>query len=177
MEDINRIVELYSPKAFAIAFRLTGNRAEAWDLVQNAMLRVMRSYSTYDPSYSVDQWLNRIVRNLYIDQLRASSRRKEDSLDEAPSEDSRTLSETIADEEPGPERMLEKAATRDIVQSALESLPVELRMAVILVDMEGYAYDEAAAVLEIPASTLGVHVFRGRKLLRAALGGQFQEGR
>lgn len=168
MEEAARIVELYTPKAYSIAYRLTGDRQQAWDLVQGAMLKVLRSYGTYDPTYAVEQWLYRIVRNLFVDRLRAEARRREQSLDYAP-EEGRALAETLADPAPGPETLMARKSTKDAVQAALDSLPVEQRMAVALVDLEGYSYEEAARMLEIPASTLGVRVFRGRKSLKESL--------
>ena len=167
--DVKRVIEEYTPKAYEIAFRLTGDRQEAWDLVQNSMIRVMKSYSTFDPSYTVDQWLYRIVRNLYIDRLRAESRRKEQPLDLAPEEEGRPLTDTLADPNPGPEPLMLLEEKRLTVQSALAALPLEQRMAVVLVDLEGYSYEEAAKMLDIPPSTLGVRVFRGRKTLKLRL--------
>lgn len=169
MEDARRIVELCTPKAYVVAFRLTGNSQDAWDLVQNAMLRVLRSYSTYDPTYSLDQWLYGILRNLYIDRLRQESRRREDPLDEAAQEGRPAFADTLVDPSPGPDQMLDRQEDRETVQSALSALPLELRMAVTLVDLEGYSYEEAARILESPVSTLGVWVFRGRKMLRENL--------
>lgn len=171
MDDAKRIVELYTPRAYAIALRLTGNRSEAWDLVQNAMIRVLKSYETsFDPSYKVEQWLYRILRNLYIDRLRWESRRRESPLEE-PGQDRSSPADTLAEAADGPEQALDRESDREAVRSALGELPVELRMAVILVDLEGCSYEEAAAALEIPVSTLGVHVFRGRRLLRDKLAG------
>ena len=74
MEEAKQIVERYTPHAYSVAFRLTGNSTDAWDLVQKAMLRVMKSYHTYDPKYKVEQWLYRIVRNLFIDRKRLEKR-------------------------------------------------------------------------------------------------------
>ena len=176
MEDAKSIVERFTPQAYVIAFRLTGNRSDAWDLVQNAMLRVLKSYDTYDPSYKVEQWLHQILRNLFIDRLRQESRRKESPLERGPEEDGLSPADTLVDPELGPDEVLDRASDRDAVQAALNALPVELRMAVALVDLEGYSYEEASKILEVPASTLGVHVFRGRKLLRKSLG-PMMEGR
>lgn len=176
MEDARRIVELYTPQAYAIAVRLTGDRQQAWDLVQNAMVRVLRSFHTYDPAYKVEQWLYAIVRNLYLDRLRLEGRRKEDPLDEPAFEGGRAHSERLVDPSPRPDEMLDRQSDRDAVQKALNELPVDLRMAVILVDIEGCSYEEAAGMLDVPASTLGVRVFRGRKALRAKLE-PYMEGR
>jgi len=176
VEEARRIVEQYTPKAYAIAFRLSGNRQEAWDLVQNAMLRVLRSYGTYDSRYKIEQWLYAIVRNLYLDKLRMEGARRTDSLDEVPREGARALSERIVDPSPTPDQILDHSSDRDAVQGALKGLPMEMRMAVVLVDLEGYSYEQAAGMMEVPVSTLGVRVFRGRKLLREKLQ-PYMEGR
>ena len=169
MDEARKVVERYSGQAYAIAFRLTGNSSDAWDLVQNAMLRVLKCYGSYDPSYKIEQWLSRIIRNLYIDRRRAEGRRREDSLERAPDEERLAPADTLVDPDPGPQASAERRDEADAVQAALGELPLELRAAVSLVDLEGYSYEEAAKALEIPASTLGVHVFRGRKLLKEKL--------
>jgi len=87
VQEAKKIVEQYTPYAYAIAFRLTGNQAAAWDLVQNAMLRVLKSWRTYDPTYKVEQWLYRIIRNLFIDRLRKEKRLKEDRFERAPDDE------------------------------------------------------------------------------------------
>ncbi|MFH1726321.1 MAG: sigma-70 family RNA polymerase sigma factor [Elusimicrobiota bacterium] len=176
MEDAKSIVERYTPYAYTVAFRLTGKRAEAWDLTQNAMVRVLRRFSTYDPSYKVEQWLHRIVRNLYIDALRQTARRKEDPLELDADDERRSHADTLADPSPAPDEAAERRNSRNAVQKALDTLPPELRMAVTLVDIKGCSYEEAAKILEIPASTLGVRVFRGRKLLKKRLA-PFMEGK
>lgn len=175
--DAKDIVERYTPTAYAIAFRITGNQADAWDLTQNAMLRVLRSYGTYDPSYSMEQWLSRIVRNLYIDRVRAEGRRRESPLDDkGPDGDRLSHAESLAEDGPGPESAAARADEDAVVRAAVAALPPELGVPVTLVDIQGLSYDEAAKALELPVSTLGVRVFRGRKALRERLK-DYWEGR
>lgn len=171
MEDVERVVEEFTPRAYAIGLRLTGNPQEAWDLTQNAMLKVLRHHDQYDPAYPVEQWLHQILRHLYIDRLRSEGRRKESSLDaeRREGEESGTLADSLAGPDLDPASELARRESAQAVQAALAALPLEQRMAVALVDLEGYTYEQAAAVLELPASTLGVYVFRGRKRLREKL--------
>lgn len=169
MEDVERVVEEFTPKAYAVGLRLTGNPQEAWDLAQNAMLKVLKNHRQFDPSYSVDQWLHQIIRHLYIDRLRQEGRRKESSLDAEPREEGLSLAETLAGPDAEPSAELSRRESAGAVQSALSLLPLEQRMAVALVDLEGYSYEQAAEILDMPASTLGVYVFRGRKRLREKL--------
>lgn len=177
MGDAKSIVERYTPTAYAIAFRITGNQADAWDLTQNAMLRVLRSYGTYDPAYTMEQWLSRIVRNLYIDRLRAEGRRRETPLeDKGPDGERLSKVESVAEDGPRPETQVAQDDESAVVRRAVAALPPELSMPVTMVDIEGMSYDEAAKALELPISTLGVRVFRGRKMLKQRLK-DYWEGR
>lgn len=169
MEDVKGFIERYTPQAYVMAFRLTGDRSQAWDLVQNAMLRVLKNHERYDPSYEPEQWLHQILRNLFIDRLRIEARRRESPLEADPDSGHLGPVDTLVDPAPRPDEVVARDCDRDAVQAALKELPVEWRMAVALVDLEGYSYEEAAGVLEIPPSTLGVYVFRGRKRLKQAL--------
>lgn len=175
--DARDIVERYTPTAYAIAFRITGNQADAWDLTQNAMLRVLRSYGTYDPAYSMEQWLSRIVRNLYIDRMRSETRRRESPLDDkGPDGERLSHAESLAEDGPGPEAAAARSDEDAVVRAAVAALPPELGVPVSLVDIQGLSYDEAAKALELPVSTLGVRVFRGRKALKERLK-DYWEGR
>lgn len=169
MEKAREIVTQYTPFAYSVALRLTGNQADAWDLVQQAMLRVLKNYDSFDPSYKPEQWLYRIVRNLFMDRLRHEKRLKESPLEEDGDDSRRPLDESLVDPAPTPEQAAESRDRDARVQQGLDLLPAQMRMAVVLVDLQGCSYEEAAGILEIPASTLGVLVFRGRKLLRVHL--------
>jgi RNA polymerase sigma-70 factor (ECF subfamily) len=175
--DAKEIVERYTPYAYTMAYRLTGDRAEAWDLTQNAMLRVMRSFSTYDPKYKVEQWLYRIVKNLFIDRKRQIKRKHETPLERDTRGDDERLSpvDTLVDSAPTPEQSADREDRQRAVREALLTLPDEMKMAITLVDIEGFSYEEAARILEVPTSTLGVRVYRGRKLLKERLK-TFMEG-
>ncbi len=178
MIDAKTIVEQYTSFAYTMAFRLTGNQAEAWDLTQNAMLRVMRSFSTYDQKYKVEQWLYRIVKNLFIDRKRQIKRKRESTLerDNRDGEDRLAPVDTLVDPARTPEQEADQKDRRNAVQEALMTLPDEMKLAISLVDIDGYSYEEAARMLEIPTSTLGVRIYRGRKQMKERLK-PFMEGR
>lgn len=169
MESARTIIETYTPRAFEIAYRLTGNRNAAWDLVQNAMVKVMKNIGSYDASYKVEQWLYGILRNLYVDGLRLEARRREVSIDEEREESGFSLHDRLVDPSPTPDQVLDREDRRDAVQLALNELPPDVRMAVVLVDLEGMSYEDAARVLDCPPSTLGVRLFRARKRLKERL--------
>jgi RNA polymerase sigma-70 factor, ECF subfamily len=162
-----RLIEAHADRAYAIALRMTGNAADAGDVVQEAFLRVMRYMDSYDASYPFEAWLSRIIRNVYLNSLRVEARRRSVPLSAAPADDEGlTLEEKLADPEAGPEASAQSRETADEVQRSLGALSPALRMAVILVDLEGMPREDAAQSLACSVSALDVRLHRGRAALR-----------
>ncbi|MCO6417155.1 sigma-70 family RNA polymerase sigma factor [Siccirubricoccus sp. KC 17139] len=149
------------PELRAFARYLCGNRSEADDLVQEALLRTLRSLETREAEFLSGQidlraWALAVIRNAFHEQLRR--RRREVALPETPAEEVAT---PPLQEEPGRLRDLSRA---------LAELPPLLREAVILVGAQGLPYAEAAAICGVPVGTMKARVTRGRRLLAVALG-------
>jgi RNA polymerase sigma-70 factor, ECF subfamily len=162
-----RLIEIHADRAYSIALRMTGNAADAGDVVQEAFLRVMRYMNTYDPTYPFEAWLSQIIRNVYLNSLRVEARRRSVPLSNAgEDDDAYSLEERLADAAPGPERAAEAQDTTDEVHAALAALGANLRMAVILVDLEGVEREHAAQALGCSLSALDVRLHRGRARLR-----------
>ena len=144
-----------------MAYRLTGNDADAQDLVQEVLLRVRRGLATYRPG-SLEAWLSRITTNAFLDETRRRKRRPSEPLPEDPD---RVLAG-------GDDAATALAATTlpDDVQDALRALPDEYRAAVVLCDVVGLPYGEIADQLGVPVGTVRSRIHRGRALLRTALG-------
>lgn len=163
------LVERYGRLVYNIAYRMTGSEADAKDLAQEAFIRVFRAFRRIDPEQPLEGWLYRIVSNLHIDLLRKRPRVRVESLD-APA---RTPQGEVVRELPDPRGDVPEAVvdrTLDArIQAALLALPVELRMVVILSDIEGHAYEEIATMLQIPLGTVKSRLHRARKILQARL--------
>ncbi|MDP9006604.1 MAG: sigma-70 family RNA polymerase sigma factor [Actinomycetota bacterium] len=145
---------------YTVAYRLTGNDADAQDLVQEVLVRVQRGLATYRPG-SMEGWLSRITTNAFLDEVRRRRRRPTDPLPEehqaalaAPQDVESTLAATTLPEE---------------IQVALAALPDDFRVAVVLCDVVGLAYEEIADQLQIPVGTVRSRIHRGRSSLRRAL--------
>ena len=167
--EIDRLIALHADKAYAVALRLTGNPADAGDVVQEAFLRAMKYFATYDPSLPFEAWLNQILRNVYLTYLRKEASRRSVSLTAKADEDSASLEDALADDGPGPERWAEARDAGDRVQVALGRLTPPLRLAVAMVDLEGSTREEAAAALGCSLSALDVRLHRGRHRLKELL--------
>lgn len=143
-------------------FLMRGNRADAEDLVQDAVLRAFEAFPRFRPGTNLRAWLFQILRNTYADLLRRKGRQAElnDSI-EAASESGPALEEFRA-------QATRSRAEAD-VEAALAQLPAELRVALLLVDGEGMRYDEVAEVMDCPVGTVRSRLHRGRRLLRQQL--------
>jgi len=161
--------------AFALALQLTGNRDDALDLTQDAMVRFFGSLDRFDRRRPVRPWLMRIVRNLYRDRLRRRRIRRTQSLDEvAP----RAVPEPV-DTSPGPEFSASRRELQRVVWEEVQKLAPHYREVVVLRDYQDLEYAEIARVLRIPRGTVMSRLHRARKQLagvvRARLGRQDPE--
>jgi len=167
--EIDRLIALHADRAYAVALRITGDPTEAGDVVQEAFLRAMKYFKTYDPTLPFEAWLNQILRNVYLTSLRKEAARRSVSLTAKADEDSASLEDALSDAGPGPERWAEARENTDRVQAALSRLTPPLRLAVAMVDLEGAAREEAAAALGCSLAALDVRLHRGRQKLKELL--------
>ena len=162
----------HAPQLYSAALRMTRNRSDAEDLVQETMLRAYRSFSTFTEGTNLRAWLFRILTNAYINRYRAKQRRP-DETDLAEVEDlylyRRVGSFETATASLSAEDQFMDLFTDDEVKAALENLPDNFRLPVILADVEGFAYKEIAEMLDIPVGTVMSRLHRGRKAMQREL--------
>jgi RNA polymerase sigma-70 factor (ECF subfamily) len=162
----------HAPQLYSAALRMTRNRSDAEDLVQETMLRAYRSFGTFTEGTNLRAWLFRILTNAYINRYRAKQRRP-DETDLAEIEDlylyRRVGSLETAAASLSAEDQFMDLFTDDEVKAALENLPDNFRLPVILADVEGFAYKEIAEMLDIPVGTVMSRLHRGRKAMQREL--------
>lgn len=171
-DEVARFEELvarYSRHVYAIAYRVAGNEADAKDLAQEAFIRVWRALRRIEPGAPLEGWLHRIVTNLYIDLLRRRPKVRLQSLDEPVATDSGEMPRERADLNVDVERTVLEAALDRRVQEALLDLSADLRMVVVLADVEGYAYEEIASMMGVPIGTVKSRLHRARRTMRDRL--------
>jgi len=150
---------------YRVALRLTGNAADAEDLVQETMLRAFRSWDRYTPGTNAKGWLLTILRHLFINEYRRKSRHPE-TVDVDTIEPFALFQEV---QEEDPQGAFFDKIVDDEVLRAVDQLPEAFREAVTLSDVEGLSYEEVAKVLEVPVGTVKSRLYRGRRLLQAKL--------
>lgn len=157
---------------YAAAMRMTRNPADAEDLVQETYLRAYRGFGGFEQGSNLKAWLYRILTNTFINQYRARQRRPDETeLDEA--EDlylfRRLSGLEAAQMGRSAEDELMDWFTDTEVSQALDDLPDNFRVPVLLADVEGFSYKEIAEMLDIPMGTVMSRLHRGRKNLQKAL--------
>lgn len=146
------------------ALRMTGNRDDANDLLQETFLKAYRFWDKFEQGTNLRAWLFRIMKNTYINLYRKESK-EPDKVDYDEIEGYYNLvRDQNSDDNDLQEKMFGQLLDDD-VSKALESLPEEFRTVVILCDIEGLAYEEIAEFLQVPVGTVRSRLHRGRKLL------------
>jgi RNA polymerase sigma-70 factor (ECF subfamily) len=151
------------------AVSLARDDADADDLVQETYLRAFRSRHTFQPDGDMRRWLFTICKHVF---LRDRERREREvvSLDGDPTDETReAVLLHSAFVSSGEAALLERLDLAPAVADALRGLSAPLRMAVVLVDLEGYDYGGAADVMQVPIGTVRSRLFRGRRLLQESL--------
>ncbi len=148
------------PRLRRFAHALARSPSDADDLCQAAVERAINARMSWQPGTRLDSWMYRIMRNLWIDTARAATRRSETF---GPAEQGNSVGDRG-------DRAIEASVELRQVMRAMEALPDEQREVIALVLVEGFAYKEAAEMLEIPMGTLTSRLVRGRMALMAQLG-------
>ena len=157
--------------AFRYAFRLTGNRDEAMDLVQDASLLAFKYFASYSPETNFRAWFLRILTNRFFRNRERASKLATESLDAAPDlylYDRFKADGIPVDREESVASVFEKI-NEEAVQAALSKLPEEYRVVATLHLVSEMPYEEIAAVLEIPVGTVRSRLHRARKQLQVHL--------
>ena len=162
----------YMDSLYGAALRMTRNRSDAEDLVQETFLKAYRAYGSFESGTNLKAWLYRILTNTFINAYRSKQRRP-DETDLAEVEDlylyRRLGGLEAATAGRSAEEELLDVFTEAEVKDALEALPESFRLAVLLADVEGFAYKEIAEILDIPIGTVMSRLHRGRKSLQKQL--------
>jgi RNA polymerase sigma-70 factor, ECF subfamily len=169
------LVLRHTRRVFALAYRFTGRVDEAEDLTQEIFIKVYQTLERYrEGDGAFGAWLMTVSRNHAIDHYR---RRRQDALKKA---DDPEVLDRMASGEEGPLVSLEREERVRLVHRGLRALPEDLRIPLILCDLQGLPYEEIAATLEVPLGTIKSRINRGRiELAKRLLGrkAEFAESR
>jgi RNA polymerase sigma-70 factor, ECF subfamily len=155
---------------FSAALRLTKNERDAEDLVQDTYLRAYRFFDKFERGTNIKAWLFKILTNTFINRYRRKV--KERSVVEGAERDTvheRFMSRDATEYAANPEQYFSDRLLSDDVLTAIDALPIDFRLVVILADLQEFSYKEIAEILDCPVGTVMSRLYRGRKLLQRSL--------
>ena len=154
---------------YRTALRMTKNQTDAEDLVQETMVKAYRFWDKFEPGSNCRAWLFKIMTNIFINEYRSKSRTPVSvNMDDI---DDNFLYGQLASMPPGrtPEEEMFAKIFDDDVKKAIEELPDDFRLVVVLSFLEGFSYQEIADIIELQLGTVKSRLHRGRKLLQKKL--------
>lgn len=164
LNAFNEIVERHQRAVYSICLRMLRDPQLAEDATQDAFVRAWSAIDSFRGGI-VRPWLLRIATNRTYDMLRSKARRPASSLDAQPfeSEPEWTTQVNVAE---NPEQYSTRGEMSDFLEFALQQLPDDQRLAIVLSDVQGYGYDEIAQIMDIAVGTVKSRISRGRSRLR-----------
>ncbi len=169
IESFEKLIEKYQVIAFNIAYRMIGNKEDASDMAQEALIKVFKSLKNFRGDSSFSTWFYRIVTNNCIDTLRKMKKVTTVSLDKEFETESGSYTMEIADNKYLPDKLYEIKERQELVQNAIKKVPEKYRTMLILRDIQGFTYDEIVEITNNPLGTVKSRISRGRLLLKEIL--------
>ena len=165
-----RLLAAHQDKLYRVAYRMAGHHEDAQDLLQDALLEAYRSFKKFQRGSYFDKWLYRIMTNTFIDRQRHKKRVGPiESLDAPPPGGTEGVGREIPDWADEPSRRILEDKFDEPVQKALDTLPPEFRMVLILSDVEEFSYEEISEMMDTPIGTVRSRLHRARALMRQKL--------
>ncbi len=168
--EFEALAVVHMDALYGAALRLTRSAKDAEDLVQDTYLKAFRFFDRFERGTNIKAWLFKIQTNTFINRYRRKVKERE--LAEAPSEDvmvDRFVSQQQLQALQQPEEDFFSKLLSDEVVEALDKVPVDFRMVVVLADIQGFSYKEVAEIVDCPVGTVMSRLFRGRKILQQSL--------
>ncbi len=170
LREFEETALVYADELYATALRLTKNERDAEDLLQDTFLKAFTFFHRFEKNTNCRAWLFKILTNTFINTYRRKTKEREI----LGADDLRPVEENLISRERArihynPEIGLFRKLISEDIRKALESLPIEFRMVVVLADLQEFSYKDIAYILGCPVGTVMSRLFRGRKLMRKQL--------
>ncbi len=169
-DAFDELVERYQSRVYSLAYRLLGDADEAFDVAQEAFLRIHRGLRTFHGGSALTTWVHRIVHNLCLDEMKKKRRRPQIIADPADDDDGEALLERMpAEADTDPEERILGNERQRAVRAAIYRLKPHHRDVLVLYDLEGFSYNEIAEMVDTHVGTIKSRLNRARLALAREL--------
>jgi len=169
VEAFEFLVNKYQKKVFNIALRMMGNHDDAGELAQEVFIKVFKSIKGFKEESSLSTWIYRIATNVCLDEMRKRKKRWILSLDEEIQSEDGEIHRQVEDNAPTPDIIAENNYTKSVINKAIEKLPEDYRVVIVLRDLQGFSYEEISKIIDRPEGTVKSRINRARKELKEIL--------
>jgi len=169
IKAFEKLIEGCQKKVFNIALRMIGDYDEASELAQEAFLRAYKSIKNFKGDSLFSTWIYKVTTNVCLDELRRRKNKNIISLDEDVEHDGNEFKRQVKDESPGPESLAERNELKRIVTEAINLLPEDYKVVIVLRDIQGFIYEEISNIIKCPAGTVKSRINRARQALKKIL--------
>jgi RNA polymerase sigma-70 factor (ECF subfamily) len=169
VEAFDILVRRWENRLFNVIYRITGDFETSRDIRQEVFLRVYQSAKGYRSGGHFSTWLYRIAINCGINELRKRKRRQTLSLSASEFGEEETFQDALLDSSPGPDEIIQQSEMDEQVRAALNRLPDEQRVVIVLRHYEGLKFHQIASILNCPLGTVKSRMHHGLEQLRAKL--------
>lgn len=166
------LVDAHARLVGTVIWRAVGRRDEVDDLSQETFLRVFRALAYFDGRAKLSTWIYTIAHRVAIDHLRKTASRPQEALAWSDDEEETSREGAIQSPEPGPDVLLERMRSQELLRDALARLPDKFRLPVVYAAIDGLDYATIAEMLGVAVGTVKTHVFRGKQMLKADILGR-----
>ncbi|MFT9493618.1 RNA polymerase sigma factor [Anaerosolibacter sp.] len=166
VESFEILIRSHQTLAYNIAFRMLGNVEDANDAAQEALVKVFKSIQSFHGQSSFSTWLYRIVTNTCLDELRKRKRQQVYSYHNPMEMEDGQIDRDVVDPSSSTEEILEKKEEIKNIQDAIQSLPEQHRIVIVLRDIKGLSYEQISGILDCPQGTIKSRISRARLALK-----------
>lgn len=174
-ESFEQLIAKHQKKAFNIAHRMLGNREDANDVTQEALVKAYNGIKNFKGKSSFSTWLYTIVNNACIDFIRKNRKANVVYIDQEYERDGGTYKIQLSNNENTPEQLFEKKAVQKLVHRSIGELDYNYRKIIVLRDIEHFSYREIAQILGCPEGTVKSRISRARNNLKAIIGEKLRD--
>lgn len=172
-EAFQELVSRYENKVYRLAIKLTRNETLAEEVLQEVFLRIYEKLDTFRGESALSSWIYRIAANACFAKLNLEKRHQHADLEETMPQAEQALHEQQEPSPDAPDRSLLSSEALDVISGAIERLPEDFRVVLVLRDVEGLANEEVARILDLSVPAVKSRLHRARLLLRKRLARYF----